>query len=95
MMTVWETEDDFGSVAAEESVDSVSAAGPRRFSDLNRLIRVDGLTASMLSVPPVAGLTPRTVATKANPSKGGDAKLRGYRTDPRATLVEPPNNQFR
>src|ERR1700733_383453 len=28
----------------------------------------------------------------ANPSKGGDAKLRGYRSDfPRVTPVEPPN----
>jgi hypothetical protein len=31
-------------------------------------------------------------ATKANPAKAGDAKPRGYRTRPRVTPVEPPND---
>ena len=32
------------------------------------------------------------VATKANPSKDGDAKLRGYRTQMRVTPAEPPTD---
>jgi hypothetical protein len=32
------------------------------------------------------------VTTKANPSKDGDAKLRGYRTRSRVMLAEPPTH---
>lgn len=40
----------------------------------------------------IAGL-PQRVATKANPPKGGDAKLWGYHTHRRVTLAMPPTHE--